>query len=188
MLEDSVHLQSEVKAPALQRTEVNSKCFVNGKYLKLGESVELEVSNCTKITGTCVYKDHKYLLTKTTLTESCTKPEPDQNCIPLGYDANGCCRIYHCNSECTVTASTVTLRKYDCKAEVILNQCKGHCDSETRYNGVTGLIETYCGCCVPKKFKKLTVNASCKSGRMMLMDYILFQECECNHDACKPNQ
>ncbi|XP_072447852.1 intestinal mucin-like protein [Chiloscyllium punctatum] len=166
----------------------SSECFVNGKYLKIGESIQLEVYNCTKVIGTCIYKDHQCLLTKTTLIKSCTEPGPDENCIPLGYDANGCCKTYHCKPMCSITTSTATLRKNDCKVDVVLNHCKGRCSSETIYNGVTGLIETHCGCCMPKKFKKLTAKATCKNGQMILLEYLLFQECECNYDMCKPVQ
>ncbi|XP_067850395.1 intestinal mucin-like protein [Heptranchias perlo] len=161
------------------------ECFVNGKYLKPGESVILEVYNCTKVIGTCVHRDHQCLLTKTNVTKTCDEPKPDQNCIPIGYDANGCCKIYDCNTVCTIIADTVALRKDDCEVEVILNRCKGRCNSESMYNRVTDKIETHCGCCVPKKFTKMTAQANCKDGQMMLMEYILFQECECNYNVCK---
>ncbi|XP_055505838.1 integumentary mucin B.1-like [Leucoraja erinacea] len=85
---------------------------------------------------------------------------------------------------CKPVAKIITLRKDGCEVDVVSNHCKGHCTSETRFNGVTNIIETHCSCCIPKKSTKMTARAICKNGKTVQIKYTLFQKCECSYKPC----
>ncbi|XP_078270857.1 intestinal mucin-like protein [Rhinoraja longicauda] len=160
---------------------------MNGNILPLGEILEIKEDGCLKAIIICLYKNNKAFLFSRSVGYKCPdEPAPGHRCTFIGFDSNGCCKLYDCKEQkpkCLLKKYSDTLIKNGCMHNVTMTRCEGYCSSSNEYSARTDQMNN-CGCCVPNVVEKRRVEMLCETGTKVIT-YPVIKDCQCQSKDCR---
>lgn len=173
---------------------VQTKCVLDGVTYNPGQTWPEPGNNCTQYS--CVKVNNLYLISKS--EETCPSIE---SCPENERYKKGCCYFCKptprdltidsgkCEPKPRVTAATVGLIKQTkvghgpcVNKEQISNftECKGGCNSGTRWNTKLNIQEKFCTCCQMKTEKEINIQLTCDDGFKFTKPVSVPTSCSCN--------
>lgn len=181
---------------------IQTKCIVDGVLYNPGQTWFEPGNNCTHYS--CVKTGNLYLVSKS--EETC----PDiEKCDAADRYKKGCCyfckpkpqslvnETIKCEPHPRLPADTIKIVKAfkaghsNCvNYEPItgFTECKGGCNSGTRWSKPLNKHEAYCTCCQMKSEKKINVKHTCDDGFKFTKEILVPKECTCNPCASEVPQ